>query len=168
MPTFKLIVSDPHTHTSAIHELKEQRAQMFVGLKIGDTLDASVLGIPSHIRITGGSDKAGFPMRRDVTGGGRRRILLAKGPGYRPPRRGERRRKLVRGNTITDEIYQINAVLHEAKEKVVAAPPPLPTEAPKPPVAAAPTPTEKEKPEAKAKPKRKPKGKKRAQAPPPA
>lgn len=166
MPTFKLIVSDPRTGTSTAHELKEQRAQMFIGVKIGDTVDASTVGIPGQIHITGGSDRAGFPMRPDVTGG-KRRVLLAKGPGYRPRRRGERRRKLVRGNTITDDIYQINAVLHEEEKPVTVAEKPS-AEVPKPPEAPAPPPVEKKKVEAEAAPKAKPKpkGKKSAQAPP--
>lgn len=122
MPTFKLIVSDPTTRKSSVHELKEARAQMFVGLKIGDTLDATTVGIEGKIRITGGSDRAGFPMRAGVSGGGKKRALLSSGPGYRPTRRGERKRKLVRGNTVTDETYQINAVLQASSEAARTTP----------------------------------------------
>lgn len=113
MPTFKLVVSDPKTGKATTYELKEQRAQMFVGLKIGDIVDASVIGIKGKIKITGGSDKAGFPMRSDISGGVKKYVLLTKGVGLRSVERGEKRKKLVRGNVITDEIYQINAVLIE-------------------------------------------------------
>lgn len=114
MPTFKLVVSDTTTGKSTVHELKDRQAQALVGLRIGDEFDASVLGIKGRIRITGGSDRAGFPMRADVLGGGKKYVFLTRGVGFKSSK-GERRRKLVRGNTITDELYQINAVL--AKDK---------------------------------------------------
>jgi small subunit ribosomal protein S6e len=106
-----LIVSDKETGKSSVYELKDPQALALVGLKIGDEMDASVLGIDGRIKITGGSDRAGFPMRMDVMGGGKRYALLTKGVGFRSKRKGERRRKLVRGNTITEDIYQVNALL---------------------------------------------------------
>lgn len=115
LPTFKLVVSDPKSGKSISRELKDQLAQPLLGLKIGDVFDAEVIGIPGKIKITGGSDKAGFPMRADVLGGVKKYVLLTKGTGLRKAEKGERRRKLVRGNTITDEIYQVNAVLIEGK-----------------------------------------------------
>jgi small subunit ribosomal protein S6e len=48
-------------------------------------------------------------MRRDTLGGGKNYILLTRGVGYRTKEEGAKRRKLVRGNTITEETYQINA-----------------------------------------------------------
>ena len=66
-----------------------------------------------QIKITGGSDKAGFPMRSDVLGGGKKRILISGGTGFNPSIKGEKVRKLVRGTVITDEIYQINVSLVE-------------------------------------------------------
>lgn len=59
--------------------------------------------------ITGGSDKAGFPMRGDTLGGGKNYVLLTRGVGLKTVDKGIKKRKLVRGNTITEEIYQINA-----------------------------------------------------------
>ncbi|MEM3074013.1 MAG: 30S ribosomal protein S6e [Nitrososphaerales archaeon] len=115
MPAFKLVISDPKSGKSISRELKDQLAQPLLGLKIGDIFDAEVIGIPGKIKITGGSDKAGFPMRADVLGGVKKYALISKGTGLRKVSKGERRRKLVRGNTITDEIYQINAVLVEGK-----------------------------------------------------
>jgi len=115
LPAFKLVVSDPKTGRSISKELKDQLAQPLLGLKIGDIFDAEMIGIPGKIKITGGSDKAGFPMRADVLGGVKKYVLLTKGIGLRKVERGERRRKLVRGNTITDEIYQVNAILVEGK-----------------------------------------------------
>lgn len=120
LPTFKLIVSDEETGKSSVYELKDPQSRALVGLKIGDEIDASVLGIKGKIKITGGSDRAGFPMRSDVMGGVKRYVLLSKGVGFKPKSKGERRRKLVRGNTITEDIYQVNAVLVKEKGKEVA------------------------------------------------
>jgi small subunit ribosomal protein S6e len=64
--------------------------------------------------IKGGSDRSGAPMRPDLPGPVKRRLLLSEGPGFRPKKRGLRKRKLVRGNTISDDIVQINMVIkHE-------------------------------------------------------
>lgn len=107
---FKLIVSDPKTGKSDSYDLKDQQAQMFIGLRIGQVVDASVVGAKGKVRITGGSDLSGFPMRGDVLGGVKKDVLLSRGVGFRGEK-GEKKRKLVRGNTITEEIHQINAVL---------------------------------------------------------
>jgi len=93
-------------------EIKDPK--LFLGLKIGDVIDGKLIGLEGKIRITGGSDKSGFPMRPDVHGGGKKYLLLTKGIGFRAKEKGERRKKMVRGNTITEEIYQINAVLEKS------------------------------------------------------
>jgi len=50
------------------------------------------------LRITGGNDKQGFPMKQGVILPTRVRLLLAEGHScYRPRRTGERKRKSVRG-----------------------------------------------------------------------
>ena len=111
LPTFKLIVANPKDGKSTVNELKDKQAQPLVGLKIGDVFDGTVLGLGGKIRITGGSDKSGVPMRQDVHGGVKKYVLLSKGVGLQNIDAGQRERKLVRGNVITDEIYQVNTVL---------------------------------------------------------
>jgi small subunit ribosomal protein S6e len=114
MAKFKIIVSDPETGTSRVIELEETRAVPLIGRKIGDVIDGSVVDLPGHkAQIIGGSDKDGFPMRRDVHGGVRRRVILSGGVGFNPQKEGERRRKTVRGNVITDEVVQLNMKIVE-------------------------------------------------------
>jgi small subunit ribosomal protein S6e len=114
MAKFKIIMSDPETGTSRVVELEETRAVPLIGRKIGDVIDGSVVDLPGHkAQIIGGSDKDGFPMRRDVHGGVRRRVILSGGVGFNPKDEGERRRKTVRGNVITDEIVQLNMKIVE-------------------------------------------------------
>ncbi len=114
MAKFKVIVSDPEAGTSKVVELEDARATPFIGKKVGEVVDGSVVDLPGHkVRITGGSDKDGFPMRPSVHGGVRRGIMLSQGIGFRPESQGLRRRKTIRGNVITDEIVQVNLKIVE-------------------------------------------------------
>ena len=109
MVSFKLVLSDPKTGKSEASEVKDAAAQHLIGRKIGDVVDGSAMGLAGRIMITGGSDKAGFPMRSDTLGGGKNYVLLTDGVGYKAKVAGGKKRKLVRGNTITEETYQVNA-----------------------------------------------------------
>jgi small subunit ribosomal protein S6e len=114
MAKFKIIVSDPEAGTSKVVELEEARAVPFIGRRIGETIDGAVVDLPAHkVQIRGGSDKDGVPMRGNVHGGVRRNVVLSGGAGFSPKKKGERKRKAVRGSTITDEIVQINMKIVE-------------------------------------------------------
>lgn len=95
-------------------ELEDARATPFIGRKLGETIDGSTVDLPAHkVQILGGSDKDGVPMRGNVHGGVRRNVVLSGGAGFIPTKKGERKRKAVRGSTITDEIVQINMKIVE-------------------------------------------------------
>ena len=114
MAKFKIIVSDPEAGTSKVVELEEARAAPLIGRRIGETLDGAVVDLPAHkVLITGGSDKDGVPMRGNVHGGVRRAVILSGGAGFKAKKKGERKRKTVRGNIITDEIVQLNLKITE-------------------------------------------------------
>jgi small subunit ribosomal protein S6e len=135
MAKFKIIVSDPETGTSKIVELEESRAAPLIGRKIGESVDGAVVDLPAHkLRITGGSDRDGVPMRPNVHGGVRRKVVLSGGVGFNPQDKGERRRKTVRGNVITDEIVQINTKITEKPKKSAETKAEQVTEKPKAPV----------------------------------
>ena len=121
---YRVNVSDPRTgRTKPVH-LKPEQFTPFIGMKIGDVIDGSVVGMPGYkLQITGGTDRDGFPMRPDVHGGARVRVLLSKGPGFHPREQGERRRKTVRGNVITDDIVQVNTKLVAWPEEGEEGPP---------------------------------------------
>ena len=107
---FKLTISDKNGKTIA-QELKDRSAQPLLGTKVGSILDSSIVGVADgKLKITGGSDKSGTPMRPDVHGGVKKYVLLPTGVGNRSE---ARIRKLVRGNMVTEEIYQLNSVLVE-------------------------------------------------------
>jgi small subunit ribosomal protein S6e len=136
MAKFKMIVSDPQTRKATVAELEGSRAQVLVGRSIGEVIDGSQIGFSgSKLKITGGCDKDGIPMRADIHGGGKKYVVLSGGVGFRPRRPGERRRKLVRGRMITDETYQVNTMVFAGELE-----PERPAPAKEPEVKPAPTP----------------------------
>ena len=117
MAKFKIIISDPKTGTSKSIELEESEANSLIGRKVGDEVDGLIVKLPGYkILITGAVDKDGVPIRPNVHGSGRRRVVLRGGVGFNPKKHGERRRKTVRGNTISEEIVQINVKITEKPE----------------------------------------------------
>ena len=118
MAKFKIIVSDPETGTSKVVELEGARAAPLIGKKIGETIEGAIVDSPAHkVQILGGSDKDGVPMRPSVHGGVRRNVVLSGGVGFNPKNSGERKRKAVRGNVVTDEIVQVNMKIVEKPKK---------------------------------------------------
>ena len=107
MTNFKLTVSDIKGK-SVTKELKDNDGNPLLGLQIGNETDAAIVGLKGKLKVTGGSDKSGVPMRSDIHGAARQRVLLTKGVGLQDAEIGERVRKLMRGNTISEEIYQLN------------------------------------------------------------
>lgn len=99
-------------------EKEQKEAEFLIGKKLGETIDASFLGMDGYqIKITGGSDQDGFPMRADMQGAQRKRILVTKGAGFKSKKKtkkglmkvhGMRKKKTIRGNTIDKDIAQIN------------------------------------------------------------
>ena len=78
-------------------------------MKMGDEFDGLFVSLPGYkLQITGGSDKDGFPMRNDLPGQQRKKVVLSGGTGFHPRNDGQRRRKYIRGNTISADIVQIN------------------------------------------------------------
>ena len=107
MTNFKLTISDIKGK-SVSKELKDSDANPLLGLQLGNETDATIVGLSGKLKLTGGSDKSGIPMRNDVHGAARKRVLLSKGVGLQDAETGQRKRKLMRGNTISEEIYQVN------------------------------------------------------------
>ena len=107
MANFKLTVSDIKGK-SITKELKDNDANPLLGLQLGHETDAAIIGLNGKLKLTGGSDKSGVPMRNDVHGAARKYVLLSKGVGLQNAETGQRVRKLMRGNIFSEEIYQIN------------------------------------------------------------
>jgi small subunit ribosomal protein S6e len=141
MVDFKMVLSEPKTGLTLQREVKDPSSQRFIGLKIGDTFKGDLIGLAGYeFQITGGSDFCGFPMRKDISGVGRKRILAVEGTGVKKLAKGIKQRKTVCGNTIHAKISQINAKMtkegaekifvpkpkEEKKEEAPVAPVPIP------------------------------------------
>lgn len=118
MSMFKIVISDPETRKSFQLEVEQEKALSLIGKKIGEELNADFLGLHGYVlKITGGTDKDGFPMHPSIQGSVKKKVLLSEPPCYHPRKKGERRRKTVRGNTISSDIVQINVKVVKRGEK---------------------------------------------------
>jgi len=116
MPEFKVNVSNPKDGTSKVYIVKDQQARSLIGLKIGDEFDGVILGLKGvKLKITGGSDSSGFTMIGSIPGGVKKSVIMTKGIGFKPNKEGLRKRKMVRGNTVTEDTVLINCVILEEK-----------------------------------------------------
>ena len=128
MPIF--IVSDPNG-TSQRVEIEDAQLRPLVGTRIGQTIDGSLAGMQGYkLKFTGGTDKDGVPMRPDVHGSARARIVLSGGVGFKPTDKGMKKRKVVRGNTISAETAFLNFSIVEAPKAKKAPEPEAEPEAP--------------------------------------
>lgn len=117
---FRVVISDPKSGKAYQVELKDASANRFVGHRIGDKFDAGFMGMPGYsVEVTGGSDRQGFPLRADLPGSRRKRLLLAGGTGYHPLADGRKKRKSIHGREISAEVGQINVKIVEEGPKSV-------------------------------------------------
>lgn len=116
---FKVVVSNKEKS----HQIEiDSNERQIIGLAIGDELNGDLVGLEGYtLEVTGGSDKNGFPMKKDVEGPRRVKSLLTGGVGYKPKADGVKRRKTLRGNTISDDIVQINTVVTKTGSKSIDA-----------------------------------------------
>ncbi|NMB79106.1 MAG: 30S ribosomal protein S6e [Methanomicrobiales archaeon] len=120
MVEFKVVVSDPKTGRAYNVDATGGAAGAIVGKRIGDEVDAGSLGLAGYkIKITGASDRTGTTAKKSIPGAGRKKLLLAGGIGFHPVMDGERRRKTVRANEITQDFVQINALVTTYGEKTL-------------------------------------------------
>ena len=98
----------------------ELNNESIFGKSIGDTIKGNEI-LPDldgyELEITGGSDTAGFPMSKNVEGIGLKQEMFQKGWSMRDNYPGIRRRKTIRGKTISDSTSQLNLkIIKEGKK----------------------------------------------------
>lgn len=107
----KVDIADRKTGKSETLALEGNDASRLLGKKVGEVIDGSLIGKSGQkFRISGGSDTSGFPMLTGIHGAGLKRVRLTRGKGARRARKGELLRVTLRGETISDEIAQVNLV----------------------------------------------------------
>uniref|UniRef100_A0A2H8TH96 Small ribosomal subunit protein eS6 n=1 Tax=Melanaphis sacchari TaxID=742174 RepID=A0A2H8TH96_9HEMI len=121
----KLNVSYPATGSQKLFEIvDEHKLRVFYEKRIGTEVEVDVLGEEWKgyvLKISGGNDKQGFPMKQGVLSNVRVRLLLSKGHScYRPRRDGERKRKSVRGCIVDSNLSVLSLVVVKKGEKDIA------------------------------------------------
>merc|ERR1712203_778778 len=93
----------------------ELKVRPFYEKRMGQEMEADTLGDEFKgyvVRITGGNDKQGFPMKQGILTNGPVRLLLKEGHScYRPRRNGERKRKSVRGCIVDGNLAVLNLAI---------------------------------------------------------
>jgi len=116
-----VVISSPKDGKAYQVEISGAEANKFIGKSIGNEIDGNVVGLSGYtLQITGGTDKDGFPMRKDLSRGQRREILTYAGVGYHPKEKGQKRRKTVCGREVTANICQINTTITKYGQKSIS------------------------------------------------
>ena len=111
----KIVIGEPKTAKSYQMELPKEKESLLFGKRIGEELDGSTIGAAGYkFNITGGSDNGGFPMKSDIGGTAKKKVILSEGVGFRNAKAGEKRKKMIRAGTVSSEISQLNVVVMEA------------------------------------------------------
>ncbi|ELQ74478.1 40S ribosomal protein S6 [Trachipleistophora hominis] len=128
----KLNISSPQNGTNITLEVTGNAERIFHGKSLGDIIDGSMIKQEYagwKMLLTGGSDKQGFPMDTQINTDKRQRLLRRKGDiGFKPRRKGELRRKSVRGAIISEEtsalcMKVVNDLFAEKEENKTACEP---------------------------------------------
>ena len=120
MVDFKAIVNDVKTGKSYNVTVSGHHANSLIGKSIGEVVDGIFVGLTGYkIKITGGSDGNGTPMRSDLPGTKRVKLLLSDSKGFHEKYPGQRKRTAIRGSTVSAEIVQINMAVAEYGPKSI-------------------------------------------------
>lgn len=100
----KIVVNDAKTGKSYQKELETPQ---LIGKKVGEEIDGGIIELSGYtLKITGGSDKSGFPLRNGIIAR-RANLVTGKSVGVRTRKNTKVKRK-VSGETINNETMQVN------------------------------------------------------------
>ena len=114
----KIVYSDPKSGRTAQSELSSDMVAMVINKRIGDEIDGAVVGLSGYtLKITGGSDKSGFPMDNSIQGTAKRSVMKKIADAGKD--KGEYRLKTVAGSTISENLEHLNAVIVKYGDKPI-------------------------------------------------
>lgn len=109
MVEFQVVIADTKEGKSYQSKVEGHHANSLIGKKIGNEVDGIFVGLPGYkLEITGGSDLDGVPMKKNLPGPGRKKILGKGGIGFKSNPNNVKVKKTLRGNSISTNINQIN------------------------------------------------------------
>lgn len=112
-----MIVNLSNPKTSKSYSIKTE-GPVFIGRKLKEVVDLSSLNVKGKGTISGGSSKGGFPMSSFISGPVKRKALLTDGFGFKAKFKGEKKRRTIFGNTISDATEQVNIKITELDSSV--------------------------------------------------
>jgi len=120
----KLNISNPATGAQKLIDIEDdKKLRPFFDKRISQEVDASCLGNEWKgyvVRISGGNDKQGFPMKQGILTNNRVRLLMRRGTScYRERRSGERRRKSVKGCVVDSNLSVLALVIVKKGEQEI-------------------------------------------------
>jgi len=121
----KLNIANPATGCQKLIEIEdERRLRAFYDKRMSTEVPGDSLGdeFKGYVfRISGGNDKQGFPMKQGILLPNRVRILMSEGHScYRTRRKGERKRKSVRGCIVGADLSVLSLVVVKQGEQHIA------------------------------------------------
>ena len=118
MADFKLTISDPKTGKSVKKDITGGAADALLLKDVGDKVAGDMLGFLGYeFELTGGSDSAGFPMKKSIRNVARKNIFTYKGVGFSGRDRwgktqhGLRVKKTVAGSRVSPQTTQVNLMI---------------------------------------------------------
>ncbi|MBI2507733.1 30S ribosomal protein S6e [Candidatus Woesearchaeota archaeon] len=115
MQAINLVIGDKNgkSYSKKIEDNSE-----FAGKKLGEMIKGELAGLSGYeLKITGGSNDAGFPMRAEINLAGKKKIYARKGIGINAKYKGNFVRKTVAGNTVYQKTSQLNLAVVKAGKK---------------------------------------------------
>jgi len=112
-----MIINLANPKTKKTYTVKIE-SPVFIGKKLTDSVDLAALNITGKAQITGGSTKTGCPMVPFVEGAIYKKVLLSDGLAFSAKHDGEKKRRTVFGNTISEEVEQVNLKILDIDSKV--------------------------------------------------
>lgn len=110
----KIVLNDSKTKESYNVEVDDKIRLSLIGKKIKDELDLSFIVPGLKGKITGGSDKQGFPLSPKLDSERPKKILTKVGFGFKSAtKNGQRKRVRVSGRIITENTQQVNVKIIE-------------------------------------------------------
>ncbi len=121
MVEFQVSIADPKEGKSFQTKVEGHHANSLIGKSISDEVDGIFVGLPGYkLRITGGSDSDGFPMKKGMPIPGRKKIIGKKGVGFKSNPKEVKLKKTLRGSRISTDISQVNMKVVEHGPKKVS------------------------------------------------
>merc|ERR1711879_362314 len=120
----KFNIADPHTGAQKMMDVDDDKRLRFVlDKRISHEVNGAIFGEEFQdytFKITGGIDKQGFPMKQGILVPDRVRLLLNESSGcYNMKKKGDRKRRSVRGCIVSRDISVLNlTVAKRGKEPI--------------------------------------------------